>query len=139
MDTRCLILDPLIPSTRDRLGKFQALAESEHAWLFERIPLFTADTDGQAWVNQAFEKLDRANVIVCFGSWLAAVQLGSDVDRFLRAIGDRARAGVPILIEAPRLGEQLQHSSTTVPRGIPLLLKQFEVVNRPGNGPPDRR
>jgi hypothetical protein len=125
--TLCFILDPQIPHQPSRCDIFQALASTEFGWRFERKQMFTGQIDGQRWIEDVFAALERADVTVCFGEWLAVAQLGPESERFLKRLGERARNGMPVLLQVYRLGEKAANSAPSIPVGLIRLLRDFEV------------
>ena len=125
--TRCFILDPIIPGQPSRIDRFQALAGATFGWQFERKQMFSGQTDGPRWIEDIFAALDRADVTACFGEWLAVNQLGIAADRFLKRLAERARNGMPVLLQVPGLRAKAANHPPTVVPGVLDLLKEFEV------------
>lgn len=127
MTARCFILDPILPDQPSRTKKFQALAEKEFDWRFERQDMFTGQVDGRRWIEDVFAALERADVAACFGNWLTVAQLGDEAERFLQRLGEKARNGMPVLLQLQRLGEDLASRTPLAPNSLTRILKNFEV------------
>lgn len=121
-------------AVKSRFQSFLKKGESQADWQ----PVFASRFDGSVppdqWMEELFDKVIRAEAIVCFGDYLIFHQLGDFAQKLVDMLIDKARSGVPFLLHFVRYAENesnyeraQQNGDKPVTESLRELFKAFDV------------
>jgi hypothetical protein len=98
---KAFLLDPprnSAPSSGE-MPKFMQIAAAHAGWSVERATAFSSGMSGPQWLGSLRDKLERADIIVSLGNYLALLQSNHELPCMLDIIRRKIDAGSPILLD----------------------------------------